>query len=83
MAMIDVSVNYYSIGLQLGVDMSKLDKIRAAHRRDSDRCLTLVIGEWLKNSRKCTWRKVVISVAAKVGGDNPALATKIARECKG
>ncbi len=80
--MIDVSVNWYSIGLQLGVDMSTLDKIRSQHRRDSDRCLTRVIAEWLKNSKCCTWRKVVIAVSSRVGGDNPALARKIAQECK-
>ena len=80
--MIEVSVHWYSIGLQLGVDMSTLDKIRSAHRRDVDRCLTLVIGEWLKNSKKCTWTKVVIAVSARVGGDNPALASRIAKGCK-
>jgi len=81
MAMIDVSVNWYSMGLQMGVAMSTLDQIRSAHRRDCDRCLTRLIAEWLKNSRRCTWRQVVIAVSSRVGRDNPALAHKIAQEC--
>ena len=81
--MIKVAVKWYNIVLQLGVDMSILDEIRSAHRGDSNRCLTRTIWEWLKNSSKCTWRKVVIAVSARVGGDNPALARDIAKECKG
>lgn len=81
--MIEVSACWYTIGVQLGISLNTLDQIRSENRRDSDRCLTLVIGEWLKNSKqRCTWKKVVITVSSRVGGDNPSLASKIAKDCK-
>ena len=43
--------------------------------------------EWLQNWNQKyghpTWRKVVIAVASKVGGDNPAEAYRIGQQYKG
>ena len=81
--MVEVCARWYNIGVQFGISVNTLDKIHGENRRDLDRCLTLVIGEWLKNSKCCTWRKVIIALSSRVGGDNPALAYKIAKNYQG
>lgn len=87
MAMINVSSQWYTIGIHLGVPTNILDKFRAQSHNNLDTCLTNVIVEWLKNWRTKdgppTWRRVIIAVSSRVGGDNPALARKIALEYKG
>ena len=84
MAMIKVSSRWYIIGIHFGLPMNTLDAIKSKNRNDSDKCLTCVIAEWLKNFSKKqgppTWRKVAIAVSSRVGGDNPSEACKIAKE---
>ena len=83
MAMINVSSHWYNIGIHFGIQTGILDKFRSKNRNDPDNCLTCVLVEWLKNSVHPTWRKVVIAVSSRVGGDHPAQASRIAREYKG
>ncbi len=84
MAMIKVSSRWYIIGIHFGLPMNTLDAIKSKNRNDSDKCLTCVIAEWLKNFPKKqgppTWRKVAIAVSFGVGGDNPSEACRIAEE---
>lgn len=87
MAMINVSTHWYNIGIHFGISTSTMDKFRTKNRNDPDNCLTSVIVEWLKNYNERrgppTWRKVVIAVSSRVGGDHPAEANRIAREYRG
>ena len=84
--MVNVSAQWYNIGIHFGISTDVLDNIRTKNRQDSDRCLTYVIAEWLKNWKPKfgapSWRRVVIVVASRVGGDNPAEARKIAQNYK-
>ena len=65
--------------MSFGIDVAELDKIERENRHNSDRCLTFVIAEWLKNHQPDpTWRKVCFTLAAQAGGDNPSEAKKIA-----
>ena len=77
--MLAVSTRWKDIGLFFGIGITELDKIEKDYRRNSDRCLTYVIAEWLKNHQpEPTWRKVCRAVAARAGGDNPSEAKRIA-----
>lgn len=86
MAMINVSSHWYNIGIHVGIPTGTLDKFRSKNRNDPDNCLTCVLAEWLKNCSERwgppTWRKVIIAVSSRVGGDHPAQACKIAKEYK-
>lgn len=83
-ALKDVSSQWYNLGVHFRVDINKLDGIKRANRNNSERCLTDMLAEWLKNPRHSppTWRKVVIAVASRVGGDNPREAQRIAQDYK-
>ena len=90
LAMINVSSHWYNIGIHLGIPTGTLDNLRSKNRNDPDNCLTCVLVEWLKNwsrfNRRMgppTWRRVVIAVSSRVGGDHPAQASTIAKEYKG
>lgn len=87
MAMINVTSHWYNIGIHFGIPTGTLDKFRSKNRNDPDNCLTCVLAEWLKNCNQRsgypTWRKVVIAVSSRVGGDHPAQASKIAKEYQG
>ena len=83
--MCSLTFKWYNIGIGFGISTSKLEEFRSKYR-DPDRCLTCVLVEWIKNPNPKyappTWRKLVIAVASRVGGDNPALARKIAmKQC--
>ena len=86
MAMINVSARWYNIGIHFGLSINTLDEIKSMNRLDSDKCLTDMIAEWLKNYKQkhgCpTWRKVVIAISSQTGGDNPSEASKVAKEYK-
>lgn len=86
MALINVSARWYNIGIHFGLPSNTLDKFRSQNRGDTDKCITDVIVEWLKNYKEKygppTWRRVIIAVASRVGGDNPAEATRIAKAFK-
>ena len=81
-AVCSLSARWYNIGICFGIPTSKLEEFRSKYRGDPDRCLTCVLAEWVSNCNPQyappTWRKLVISVASRVGADNPALARRIA-----
>ena len=84
-ATINVCANWYNLGIYLHLPVDSLDQMRSRYRHNSERCLTAVLGEWLRNPIKGTpsWTAVVCAVAARVGGDNPSEARKIARAYTG
>ena len=62
----------------LGIPTHTLENIYSQNRYSVDRCLTHMIGEWLKSSHHCTWRKVIITMSLRIGGDHPAYAHRVA-----
>ena len=82
-ALINVSAEWYNIGVHFRIHVNTLDQIKRENRRDCDRCLTAMIAEWLKNDTgdPPTWKKVVAAIASRVGGDNPSEAKRIAQDC--
>ena len=81
-ALINVSAEWYNIGVHFKIHVNILDQIKRENRSDCDRCLTAMIAEWLKSNRgdPPTWKKVVAAIASRVGGDNPSEARKIAED---
>ena len=81
-ALINVSAEWYNIGVHFKIHVNILDQIKKENRSDCDRCLTAMIAEWLKSNRgdPPTWKKVVAAIASRVGGDNPSEARKIAKD---
>ena len=83
-ALINVSAEWYNIGVHFRIHVNILDQIKRENRSDCDRCLTAMIAEWLKSSPtrvdSPTWKKVVAAIASRVGGDNPSEAKRIAED---
>jgi len=81
-ALINVSADWYNIGVHFRIHVNTLDQIKRENRRDCDKCLDM-IAEWLKNDTgdPPTWKKVVAAIAYRVGGDNPNEAKRIAQDC--
>ena len=81
LAVCSLNSRWYNIGISFGIPTNKLEEFRSKYR-DPDRCLTCMLAEWVRNCNQKhappTWRKLVIAVASRIGGDNPALARKIA-----
>ena len=83
-ATVTLAAGFYSIGAALGLPPSELNKIRQNCPRDCDEALFQVIIAWLKQSYDVnehghpSWRKLVEAIASEAGGQNPALARKIA-----
>ena len=59
--------NWYLLGIQLGVDTSKLDQFEANHRGDVERCKVDVVQHWLSNVDIPTWRSLADAVQ-RLGG---------------
>ena len=84
-----VAVRWKAIGRGLRIDSGRLDVIQEDNPRDSNKCLSEMLTCWLKRSYDVerfgvpTWRAVVKVVAQPAGGDNYALALRIARKHQG
>ena len=78
-----LTARWMAIGIGMGLTIGQLDNIKVGN---PDECLPHVIAHWLKrnyNTEKFglpTWRKLVEVVADEAGGNDRALAGKIARE---
>ena len=74
------------MALRLHPDL--LDKIKA-EQPDTNSCLREVLSEWLKKMYDTTsygppsWKLLVAAVAHRAGGNNRALAEKIAKKYNG
>ena len=79
----DVVPRWWSFGLALHLLPQVLDTTKAKDS-DPERCLSVVIAEFLKKNYDCNkfgppcWRIIVQAVGNKVGGGDRALAEKIA-----
>ena len=86
---VTLAARFYPLGIALGLPSSKLDKIRQDYPRDCDGALSQVIIAWLKRSYDVSkhghpsWKKLVGAVASEAGGQNPALAQRIAAAHRG
>ena len=80
--MLGVAARWEMIATRFKISRNKIEDFRKKFKRDSDQCLTAIIVEWLRAARGCSWRAVVCAIAARVGGDNPREAEKVAQEYK-
>ena len=78
-----VAAKWKDIGLALRLDLSQLDVVEA-NNRNCTGCLTHTLSLWLKKSYNTerfgdpSWQLLARAVADPAGGNNPALAEKIA-----
>ena len=82
MAMIDVSGSYRKIGIHFGLSPNVWDKTYS----NDIAGLICVLAEWLNNWSGYgppTWKKIVIAVATRSGGDNLCLSDDIAENYLG
>ena len=57
----------HKLGIHLGVETHKLEKIEENHPRDVDRQMTEVIKHWQRNNTDCSWGALA-SAVEKMGG---------------
>jgi hypothetical protein len=82
-----LAAKFHPVGLALGLPPSELDKIGRNCPRDCDEAFFQVITAWLRQSYNVnmhghpSWKKLVEAVAS--GGQNPALARKVAAAHRG
>ena len=76
--------SYYQFGIELGLSLREMDAVQKAFRQDVPQAFTEVLKVFLEhryNIQKYgppTWRKLVEAVDSPAGGNNHALAKKIA-----
>ena len=82
-AVTDVLHKWQGVAHALGLRPAQVQTIRAKHR-DLDDCMDEAISVWLRRDYMeakfgpPTWTSLVKAIAAKAGGQNPALADEIA-----
>ena len=86
-----IASTWKDLGLALGVHNDELDNIDA-NNRNVQSCLREVLTTWLKKAYTTTpyesykapsWEWLMMAVADPIGGNNPALAEKIAHNQNG
>ena len=86
--LLNVAHKWKGVGMALGLHPDLLDKIKA-EQLDSNSCLGEVLSEWLKRMYDTTshglpsWKLLVAAVAHPLGGNNRALAERIAKKYNG
>ena len=86
--LLNVAHNWKGVGKALRLHPDLLSRIQANHSNVED-CLAVVLTEWLKKSYNYTrfgppsWKLLVAAVAHPVGGNDRALAEKIAQKYNG
>lgn len=80
----EVAARWKYIGDMFKLPPGTLDTIGAENHYRPNECLRVVILKWLQkfgySQSPPTWRRVVEVVESQAGGDNPALARKIASQ---
>ena len=51
-------VNWYSLGIKLGVEDHELRTIEQNHRGDNERCKHEVLSRWFRSTKHPTWKAV-------------------------
>ena len=86
--LLSVATNWRSIGVALGLKPNFMQKIDTQYSGDSHVCLLWVVMEWLMRNYNVekfgepTWQRLVEAVGHPAGGDNMALARKVAMRHK-
>jgi hypothetical protein len=81
---VGIQSNYYQFGIQLGLPLREIEAVQKAFRQDIPQAFTEVLQIFLKHRYNIqeygppTWRKLVEAVDSPAGGNNHALAKKIA-----
>ena len=73
-----IQAKWYNFGLQLKVDVGKLDGIAVQCSNPLD-CLRETLKHWLKTSLNCTWKCIVDALGSSIVGAN-ALALELKRK---
>ncbi|KAL5497372.1 hypothetical protein EMCRGX_G013837 [Ephydatia muelleri] len=81
----DLDGVWKEFGAALGIAPSVIKGVAVAHSSDPGQCLFDILDKWVRKDYNHhrfgppSWRTLVKAVASNVGGQNPALAEKIAR----
>ena len=81
---VNIQCNYYQFGIELGLRFRDMEAIKKAFPQDITQAFTEVLGVWLRHSYDVkkygppTWRRLVEAVDSPAGGNNHALAKKMA-----
>ena len=84
----DIATRWKQFGAALRIPVPVLDRIET-DRRDAKSCLSEVVTEWLNHSYKTerfglpSWKMLADAVGHRSGGNNNALARKIANKYNG
>ena len=87
--LLDIISCWKQLGAALGINRPKLDEIEKKYPADPRGSMEEVISEWLNQSYKTerfglpSWKTLVAAVAHRSGGNNNALARKIATKYNG
>ena len=73
-----IQATWYNFGLQLNVDVAKLDAIKVEYSNPLD-CLRETLKQWLKTSCNCTWKCIFNALGSSIVGAK-ALALKLERQ---
>ena len=83
-AVLDGAARWQSLGTALRIRQTEMDIISATHHNDPIECLRDVLYAWLQQRYDTmtygqpSWKLLCIAVHKPVGGNNPALARRIA-----
>ena len=81
----DVASGWESFGKALHISPQRLSIIKAVPGITPEKCLSDTLSEFLRKNYKWekfgepSWRLIVTAIAHRAGGDDPALALRIAR----
>ena len=87
--LLNVAHNWRCVGEALRLHPDLLSRIQANHPADVKDCLSAVLTEWLKKAYNTTrfgppsWQLLVAAVADPAGGNDRALAERIALKYNG
>ena len=82
----NIKAGYYQLGIELGLPPRELEAIRRTHSQDVAQALTQVLLIWLMQQYNVekfgcpTWQRLREAVDSPSGGNNHALAEKIAEK---
>ena len=86
---LDLAPKWMDVGLMMGLKYSYLKGISTTNHESQRECLKEALAQWLKQAYDVdrnglpTWKKMVEITADPIAGENPALATTLARNHQG
>ena len=81
---VSIQSRYYQFGTELGLPLREMETIQKTFQLDIAQAFSTVLTRWLRHSYDVkkygppTWRRLVEAVDSPAGGNNHALAKKIA-----